>query len=270
MPRSRFLATVVVTLALAAGVVAAQEPPAPSQRPAAEEQQPPAEAPQPPAEPPRPEAEPPGRGHAGENVVLRLHAARLDLRGEGDYWPDKETEFTKTADDFQDLAYGVDLQQIFNGYLSLMFSLGYYSTEEQQAYIGFTDRRGNPITHLTRLERAELTAGLLVHPLGRDGLVAPYLGGGFSGYLWRLRERGDFLNFTTTPPSTVFQELNDEREATGHYWLVGVEVPIFRHLAAFAEVRWEIVEQELGDDFLGFGDLDLSSREVGAGLSVSY
>lgn len=210
------------------------------------------------------------RGHVGENNVLRFQLARLTPRGEGDYWEDKQLDFTGTPDDFEDLSFTVDYQRLVTNRISVMLSMGFFEGSEDQAYLDFVDDQGNDILHRTTLERAAFTVGLLVHPLGRDAVVSPYLGGGLGAYLWRLEESGDFINFNVDPPLIVVDTFSDEGDAFGHYWIVGLEVPLSWSWAAFAEARWQRVDQELGGDFIGFGELDLSSREVGVGASVSF
>ncbi|MGH9379465.1 MAG: outer membrane beta-barrel protein [Thermoanaerobaculia bacterium] len=211
------------------------------------------------------------RGHVGENNVLRFQLARLTPRGEGNYWPEKELTFTGSADDFEDLSFTLDYQRLVTNRISVMLSAGFFEGAEDQAYLDFIDDLGNDIVHRTTLERAAFTVGLLVHPLGRDAVVSPYLGGGLGAYLWRLTESGDFINFNVDPPFIFTDTFEDEGDAFGHYWIVGLEVPLSWSWAAFAEARWHNADQELGGaDFIGFGELDLSSREVGVGVSVSF
>lgn len=217
------------------------------------------------------------RGHVGENNVLRFQLTRLTPRGDGsnsleapDYWPGLERAFTGSADDFEDLAFTLDYQRLVSNRLSIMLSGGFYEGSEDLAYRDFVDEFGADIIHRTSLERAAFTIGLLFHPLGRDAIVSPYLGGGIGAYLWRLRESGDFINFNVDPPFVFATTFEDEGDAFGHYWIVGLEVPLSWSWAAFVEARWHRAEQELGEDFNGLGELDLSSREVGVGVSVGF
>lgn len=210
------------------------------------------------------------RGHVGENNVLRFQLARLTPRGEGDYWDDKALDFTGSPDDFEDISFTFDYQRLVSNRFSIMLSGGFYEGSEDQAYLEFVDEFGNDIVHRTTLERAALSIGLLVHPLGRDTVVSPYLGGGVAAYLWRLEESGDFINFNVDPLLIFTDTFDDQGDAFGHYWIVGLEVPLSWSWAAFIEGRWHFADQELGEDFVGFGELDLSSREIGVGVSVGF
>lgn len=210
------------------------------------------------------------RGHVGENNVLRFQLARVTPRGEGDYWNDKRFDFTGSPDDFEDLSFTLDYQRLVSNRISVMLSGGFYEGSENQAYLEFVDDLGADIVHRTTLERAAFSIGLLIHPFGRDAVVSPYVGGGVAAYLWRLEESGDFINFNVDPPLIITDTFQDEGDAFGHYWIVGLEVPLSWSWAAFAEARWHRVDQELGEDFVGFGELDLSSREIGVGVSVGF
>lgn len=210
------------------------------------------------------------RGHVGENNVLRFQLARLTPRAEGDYWNDTFRTFTGSPDDFEDLSFTLDYQRLVSNRFSVMLSGGFYEGSEDQAYLEFVDEFGDDIVHRTSLERAAFSIGVLVHPLGRDAVVSPYLGGGIGAYLWRLRESGDFIDFEVAPPLIFTETFDDEGDAFGHYWIVGLEVPLSWSWAAFVEGRWHFADQELGEGFIGLGELDLSSREIGVGVSVGF
>lgn len=212
------------------------------------------------------------RGHSGENNVLRLQVAQLTPRGDGDYWTDKEGTFTGSADDFEDLSLTVDYQRMAGQHVGVMLSGGYYEASTEQAYLEFVDGAGNDIVHTTGLQRAAFTAGLLVYPYGRGVVVVPYFGGGLGTYFWRLEEAGEFVDFTASPPR-IFQPsppFGDEEVTFGSFWVAGLEIPVGANWAVFAEGRLQRAEHELGGDFNGFGELDLSSTEVGVGASLSF
>lgn len=212
------------------------------------------------------------RGHSGENNVLRLQVAQLTPRGNGDYWADKEVTFTGSADDFEDLSLTVDYQRMVGQHIGVMLSGGYYEASTEQAYLDLVDGAGNDIVHTTRLQRAAFTVGLVVYPLGRGVVVVPYFGGGLGTYFWRLEEDGEFIDFNADPPA-IFQPdppFTDEEVTFGSFLVAGFEIPVGANWTLFAEGRLHRAEHELGGDFNGFGDLDLSSTDVGVGAAVSF
>jgi opacity protein-like surface antigen len=152
-----------------------------------------------------------------------------------------------------------------------MFSGDAYGAEEDLAYRDFGDERDRDIFHTTTLDIASLTAGLTFNLTGRGAAVVPYLGVGGGVYFWNLEESGDFIDFGDPDDLVIFTGTFDESgEALGWYWLAGVEVPLGAQWAFFAEGRWHQVEDELAGDFAGFGDLDLSGRQINGGFSWRF
>jgi hypothetical protein len=47
-------------------------------------------------------------------------------------------------------------------------------------------------------------------------------------------------------------------------------VPLGARWSVFAEGRWQNVEDELSGDFAGFGDLDLSGRQISVGAAWRF
>jgi opacity protein-like surface antigen len=198
---------------------------------------------------------------------LRLGAFRPE--GDSEYWTDKQQEFTGDPSDFENAVGGIDYLLGLNNQLSLMFSGSYFEGDTTQSYRDFDDNFGDRIRHDTTLGIGSLTAGLLVHLTGPDAPVSPYLGGGGGAYFWRLEENGDFIDFNHN--NEIFNaSLESTGTAFGYYLVAGLEAPISRNLSVFAEGRWTQAEDDLSEDFEGFGKLDLSGREVSAGLAWSF
>lgn len=210
------------------------------------------------------------RGHVGEDNILRFQLSALTPRGHGDYWTDKQLDFTGRPNDLEDGAFTVDYQRRVTARLAIMASASAYQGSTDQSYLRYTDSLGNDITHTTTFERDDLTLGLVFFPLGRDAVLVPYVGAGLGIYGWRLEESGDFINFNTTPPHVISDRFRSDGNAFGHYWLAGLEVPLGWNWALFAEGRWTRADDQLNQDFGGFGTLDLSSKQVGVGVSWSF
>lgn len=207
-------------------------------------------------------------GPLEQSVRLRLGSFRPE--GDSRYWDDKALEFTGKASDFEDAIGGVDYQLALNPHVALLFSGSSYEGQLRQSYLDFTDSRGDEISHQATLEIASLTAGVVFHLTGRNAVIRPYLGAGGGLYAWRLEEDGRFIDRTPPPPTIFRADSVAEGEAYGYYGLAGFEVPIGRSWGFFAEGRWHKVDDELTDDFSDFGTIDLSGRDVSAGVSYRF
>jgi hypothetical protein len=198
---------------------------------------------------------------------FRLRGGIFRPDGESEYWRGVERDFTGDIKDFEDPSFGLDFLLPLNDHLSLNFSGSYYQGQTTGAYRGFVDDRGDRIRHDTTLDIASATAGLVLHFTGPDAPVRPYVGIGGGAYPWRLEEEGDFIDFGPNPDEVFSARLRSSGVAFGGYGLVGLDVPISRDVSLFAEGRFTKVDDELDEDFEGFGDLDLSGREVSFGIS---
>jgi opacity protein-like surface antigen len=199
---------------------------------------------------------------------FRVWGGAFRPEGDSQYWNDKKLDFTGDASDLESAVGGIDYLLGLNNHLSLMFSGSYYEGDTTQSYRDFEDNFGHRIRHDTTLGIGSATVGVVFHLTGRDAPVSPYIGAGGGAYFWRLEEDGDFIDFNHN--NEVFNaRLKSDGTAFGGYWLVGLEAPITRNISLFAEGRWTKVDDDLSGDFEGFGKLDLSGRQVAAGLAWS-
>ncbi len=183
-----------------------------------------------------------------------------------DYWRGVSRDFTGSPSDFNNASFGVDYVLGLSPMNALIFDANYYEGSNTQSYRNFTDQTGARIRHDTRLGVGSFTVGYLFRPLGTDSRVVPYLGVGGGAYTYFLHETGDFIDFGNG--NQVFNAgLRSSGTVLGFYGLVGVEVPISRRTAFFAEGRWNRARDTLKGDFEGLGKLDLSGTNVAAGIS---
>ncbi|MBW8876053.1 MAG: outer membrane beta-barrel protein [Acidobacteria bacterium] len=199
---------------------------------------------------------------------FRIHVGSFRPDGKSDYWDGIRNDFTGSdPSDFDNANFGLDYILPLNGPISLMFSGSVYEGSSSNAYRNFADNFGGRIRHDTTLDIASVSAGLLFHLAPRSAPVQPYVGVGGGIYPWRLKESGDFIDFNQASRPVFSADLKSDGTAFGYYGLVGLEVPVSRRLNLFAEGRWTRVDDKLNKDFEGFGKLDLSGREIAAGLS---
>jgi opacity protein-like surface antigen len=204
------------------------------------------------------------RGFYERDGAFRVHLGAFQPEGDSEYWNDVERDFTGGVDDLENVSFGLDYLLPLNRHFSLQFSGSAYGGDTTQSYRDFVDNFGDRIRHDTTLGIASATVGLVVHPLGSDAAVSPYFGAGGGSYFWSLEEDGDFID---NNDDIFFANYQDEGVAFGYYYLAGLEAPITRRMSIFGEGRWSFADDELSDDFEGFGDIDLSGRTFLIGLS---
>lgn len=213
----------------------------------------------------------PALAAVGPDHSVRLRLGLFTPEGEGQYFEGKKLDFTGDADDFEDVAGGIDYMYHAGSRFRFVLSGDVFEGQTDQRYLDFEDNFGNPIEHTTTLEITSVTAGLQVPLAPRGAAVVPYIGAGGGVYTYRLEERGEFIDFGGNLeifPAT----LEAEGSVLGYYLLAGLEVPIGPYFSFFAEGRWDRADDELGDDFDDpqFGTLDLSGRRIMGGIAWSF
>jgi hypothetical protein len=201
---------------------------------------------------------------------LRLRLGLFTPEGGSAYWAEKTRDFTGEPDDFEDVTFGVEYQRELMPMLHLLIGGSFFAGEQDQAYRDFEDDLGRPIVHTTALETASFDAGFRLDLAPADLPLVPYVGAGGKLVSWQLSEDGDFIDFSTVPPEIFTDFFEADGTAVGYFLLLGLEVPVGHFFSFFAEGRWHEVNDDLGDDFEDFGDLDLSGRELAAGVSWRF
>jgi hypothetical protein len=212
----------------------------------------------------------PAGAAVGSEHSFRMRLGIYTPDGDGEYFEDAEADFTGEPADLEDVMFGGDYRYDFGSVVGFMVSGDFYEGTWDRAYRDFEDNLGNDIEHTAQLEISSFTAGVVVDLAPPQFPVVPYLGAGGGAYLYRLEESGDFIDFSDPDLDIFDAHLETEGTAFGYYFLAGLDVPIGPYFSVFAEGRWDFVEDELSEDFEGFGTLDLSGRRLMGGVSWKF
>ena len=210
------------------------------------------------------------RGHWGAENAFRFTIGEFEPRGNSAYWSDKELDFTGTAEDFSDVAVGVEFVRFVSQRFGVVASTTIFAGETDPTYFDFVDESGFDIIHTTELEVATVSIGGMFNLTRRDSAVIPYVGAGASLHFWRLGEFGDFIDFGLVDLAIFNDSFEDDGTEFGWYWQAGIEAPVAPNMSVFIDGRWTRAEAELEGDFFGLGDLDLSGRTLSLGMTWSF
>lgn len=215
-----------------------------------------------------PLAEAQGNWQPGDFGSLRFRLGVFEPDGSSEYWDETFDVFTGSPGDLQDLSFGVDYLWRTSADAGLLFGTSFYGGSSTNAYRDYVDSAGFDIRHATSLDTWDLSAAYLVRLGGSR--VAPYLGVGGGLLYWNLEEAGDFIDFSSPDLEIFFARYR----ASGWTWealgIAGVDIPVSFRWSFFAEGRYRVADDELGDDFAGFGTIDLSGWELAAGFSWNF
>jgi hypothetical protein len=215
-------------------------------------------------------AAPAGAQHYAPENGLRIRAGLFTPEAGGEYFDGIFTDFTGNADDFEDATIGIEYVRTIGPMVDLLIGGSYFESQQAQAYRDFEDSEGLAIIHDTILEASNFELGLRLRLAPTHAPVVPYVGGGGTMVAYRLTERGDFIDFNP-PPAEIFSDhFEAEGTAVGYFLMAGLDIPVGREFGFFVEGRWRDAKDDLGDDFDGLGELDLSGREITGGVTWRF
>ena len=199
---------------------------------------------------------------------LRFRLGIFEPAGGSAGWDEVFEGFTGQPSDLQDSLWGTDFLWRPGGFGGLLFGFSAFSGSTTSAYEDWVADDGSEIRHTTRLEIADISVAWVYH-FGRGG-IRPYAGVGGGLLWWELTDDGFFIDFGD-PELPIFGAFygadGTTFEALG---IAGIEVAMSPVWSFFAEGRYRWASDELGDDFAGFGDLDLSGWEVSGGFAIGF
>ncbi len=209
-----------------------------------------------------------GNWQPGDFGAVRLRLGVFEPVADSQFWDDYFLDFTGSPSSLEDIVFGVDYLWSTSRNSGILFGGSFYEGSTTVSYRDWVDADGGEIRHVTALELTDFSAAY-VWRFGRHG-ARPYLGAGAGLLWWTFREDGRFIDFDD-PELPVFTTWYD---ADGVTWealaLAGLDVPLGGQISFFVEGRYRWAEDELEDDFSGFGTIDLSGYEVAGGLSWNF
>ena len=162
-------------------------------------------------------------------------------------------------------------------YMTIGIAVDFYSKTINSTYRDFVDDEGFEILQDIELEVIPVTATLKFTPLGngapgyrgqRGSPIVPWVGGGVGVYPFHYEEFGEFIDFSDM--SIYEGDFIAESVGIGFHVAGGVVIPIGLDWDAFGEFRYAWAKGDMGEDFLGFDDIDLGGASALFGVSYRF
>jgi hypothetical protein len=151
-----------------------------------------------------------------------------------------------------------------------LLGMAWYSGAATQAYRDWVDADGRDIRHKTELSTWEITAAFIYELGGRRNELTPYLGLGGGFVWWELTEVGDFIDFGDED-LPIARGAYASRDGTFEWFgVAGIDLRMGAGWSLVAQGRWRDASDELGGQFAGFGELDLSGFDYEVGLAFHF
>jgi hypothetical protein len=209
-----------------------------------------------------------GNWQPGDFGAFRFYVGLIEPQGDSTYWDDTFDVFTGSPSDFEDWVFGGDYLLPNSKQTGVLFGASYYQGRATQAYRDWVDVDGQDISHTTELSLGDFTAAYIFR-LGRHN-IRPYLGGGAGLLWWDLREQGYFIDFADETLPVVYASYQSDGTTWELFALAGLDVRIGYRSSIFFEGRYRWADDELNNDFAGFGTIDLSGMQFVGGFSWSF
>lgn len=205
----------------------------------------------------------------GEVGSLRFRLGLVQPEGSSEAWDSLYEGFTGSPEDLEDLSIATDFRWMISRSSGLQFGFSYFDGDGSVEYTDWVAGDGTAIRHQKSLALWDLTA-LWVFRFGAGERVSPYLGVG-GGFLWyELEEAGDFIDFGSEDLPIVNTWYGAEGTTYELLGVAGVDVHLSPWWSFLAEGRWREAEDDVGDDYAGYGTLDLSGWEFSAGFAFNF
>lgn len=228
---------------------------------------------------------PPTRINPPPDFFLGRPKASIAIRGgltfanAGSNWYDFVTDqLTLDKRDFRTASIGGEVVAMLPIPLDLVLAGDWGGTNQKSEFRYWVDNNRLPIEQTTHVRQSTLTAGLRYAFLGRgrelSSLVwvprrfVPYVGGGFGGLLYSVKQEGDFVDFVTL---AVFSDvLESSGWTTATYLNGGMDLHMTGHLYVTVDARYLWAEKRLSQPWLDFEPLDLTGLRLSTGINVLF
>jgi hypothetical protein len=220
-----------------------------------------------------------------------------------DLWDIEFQNMSFRKANFQAATFGLSYEYFMTREVSLVFGIDVYSRSRvgyYRDYVGVTIDNFDyafpypefvgdfDLTHSFAVTSVPLQASIKLTPMGRQGRIIPYIGGGVSLYFWSVRLRGDMVDFTdqyiyTDTDGSEFDVFGvyitdarqDTKLAVGWHAFAGLSIPIARRTSLEAEFKYgsakgTFTNNEREPGFQGFQKFDLGGYQVSLGINYWF
>ena len=188
--------------------------------------------------------------------------------------------FTVEREDFRGPTLGGEIAVHLNERWDVAISAIYSGRRIQSEYIDYVDFDDNPIFQETWFRTVPVTVSGRYYfvdrgrSIGRFAWVparfTPFVAAGAGLVTWRFERTGDFIDFGDPDWPIVFDRVTTAGTAPYVHAGGGASLSVTKNLVLSLEGRYGWGRGDLGRDFRGYEDLDLSGLQFLAGISARF
>jgi opacity protein-like surface antigen len=210
-------------------------------------------------------------------VTFGLRAGYAFNRSNGEIYDFLRENLTLRDSDFDSGVFAMDVGVRVVSWLDVVFGFEYSRSSARSEFRDFVDASGDAIDQRTRVTQVPLTTSLKFYPIGRGRRVgnyawirstlAPYVGGGIGGTWYKLKQKGDFVDFVDL---TIFEgEFESDEWGFAQHVFAGLDLALPLNFSLVVEGRYYWSHADLEQDYVGFDDINLDGARAMIGLNWS-
>lgn len=210
------------------------------------------------------------------SVSITVRAGGWIPRAESEIFDFTREQLTVERRDFRAIFVGVDAAYRWSDRIDVAFSLDLIDSETDSEFRDWIGEDDLPITQTTSLRVVPVQLGLKVYLRERGRAIGnhawipdrwvPYVGGGVGATWYTFEQQGEFVDFTDL---LIFEDHFDSKGTAASVHLRGgMDVTLTPRFFLNADARYIWGGAELGRDFVGFDEIDLTGLQATLGVGV--
>lgn len=194
-----------------------------------------------------------------EEPVFRLRAGLFTPDGGSAYWKDNAEVFDGSAEDLEDVIYGLDWNYALGRGMGVLFSGSVFKGSMDESTLEDAPISG---MHQSELTLTNVTV-LFTYMAPEEWRFRPWIGIGGGAYKWKLSEKGDSLDSDGDIMTGTFSE---DDLALGVEAAIGLDFWIQKNWGLSADFRKHWVEDDASKSLEDRGSIDLGGQEISLGF----
>lgn len=212
------------------------------------------------------------------SVQLSIRANYFVPRAGSEIFDFTRNQLTVDKSDFNTVGIGAEIAIRASERVDVALNFGYGRSETLSEFREFVGTDDLPILQTMEFTRVPVTANVKLYLVDRGRTVsrfawiptkvAPYVGGG-AGIVWyEFVQDGEFVDFNDLD-IFVDRISSSGTSATGNVF-GGLDLSIGGNWVLTGEGRYSFGSVEMGEDFVGFDNIDLNGLQMTVGIGVRF
>ncbi|MCB1042759.1 MAG: hypothetical protein KDC35_07460 [Acidobacteria bacterium] len=212
------------------------------------------------------------------HTLMQIRGGWFEPQADGELYDFVEEELTFDRNRLDGISFDINIYRQLNNYVSLGGGVTGFGDSVSSEYRDFTFEDGDSITQTTRLDQTWVGFLTMITPFGAGSYygsrawapkaVVPYLVLGAGVVQWEFSQEGDFVDVDTL--DVFYDSFFTEGSTPSLRGALGIRVNLSKNIDLDIATTYDVAEDDVGDDFQGFGDIQLDAQHTSAGINLRF